>query len=236
MKKYVEIGKHLLDLFLPRRCAMCDNKLNVNEVCLCVGCLSQISWLRISDLYDNEVKLRFGDKHHIQKAACLMYYQTDSAPHRMVISMKYHGRVDVCRTMGRMLASQYLQAGLFEGVDLIVPIPLSKHRKRERGYNQAERIALGMSEIANVRVDTGLISRPIDNVTQTRMSANDRKQNVRGIFAVHNVESWRGKHLLLVDDVITTGATLGEALDVLYEAAPECQFSIASVGLTRVGV
>ena len=124
----------------------------------------------------------------------------------------------------------------FEGVDVIVPVPLARRRERRRGYNQSLMIARGIGSVAGISVDNGLLLRIVDNPTQTMRTAKQRLENVEGIFRAVNEERIRGRHVLLVDDVVTTGATITACADRLVAAGARTISVLTLAASSSVGV
>ena len=105
------------------------------------------------------------------------------------------------------MAEELNEVGFFEGMDMIIPLPLHRNRKRKRGYNQCDFIAEGIKEVTGLPIERDVVLRMVDNTSQTHLLSSERKENVKDIFELKHPETIKGKHLLLVDDVITTGAT-----------------------------
>ena len=136
----------------------------------------------------------------------------------ILYAMKYHGRKKLCRNMGRLMAGELLVSGFFEGIDYLLPVPLYRSRLCQRGYNQSELLARGVSEVTGISLCTDAIVRSRNNATQTHKSGYARWKNVEGLFQpTVNAPKLEGKHILLVDDVLTTGATLIACADALSE-------------------
>ena len=222
----------ILSLFLPRRCIICDKRLTTNEDILCMGCLTTLAHPTLLDIQDNEAVRQLWGILPVHSGITLLYYKKGSEQHKLLEAMKYKGRVDACQKMGQLLASTMSPSGFFTPIDAIIPIPLSKKRQRWRGYNQAEHIALGISKFTGIEICTKAIIRKKDNNSQTRMSYTERMENVKGIFMAQKDARLDGKHLLIVDDILTTGATLRSAIETLHEAFPNATFSIATIALT----
>ena len=130
--------------------------------------------------------------------------------------------------MGRMMAEELKATSFFDGIDLIVPIPLSRKKERQRGYNQSEWIAWGISEATGIPTDTTSVVRTKSNPSQTTLDHRQRRENVRDIFAVRHPGSLEGRHILLVDDVITTGATMLSCAETIARAC-RVRFSVLSL-------
>lgn len=206
--------KHnILDSFIrlcfPPCCIVCGNALAASEECLCMQCLQELP--KIRNMFPDaaqEIEKRFWGKLPIEKAASYFHYAKGSNFDKILFEIKYHGRKEAGKVMGRHAAHNLLPDGFFEGIDLVIPVPLHPARLKQRGYNQSEWIARGISEITQIPVNTDAVYRIGNNSTQTKKSAWERLEAVQGIFAVRNEDDLEGKHILLVDDVLTTGATL----------------------------
>lgn len=223
----------ILSLFLPRRCVICGGRLSVAHRCICTGCLSTFAHPTILDPEDNEAVRRLWGELPVKSGVALSYYHRDSQEKKLFEAMKYRGRIDVCQSMGKLLATTFSELSFFSTIDAIVPIPLSRQRKQWRGYNQSEHIARGISQVTGKPIFTNILVRHIDNETQTHKSATERSENVKGVFSVTKPSRLDGQHILVVDDVITTGATLLSAITTLSQACPNSTFSIACIALTH---
>lgn len=210
--------RRMAAVVMPERCAACGRRLAAGERAVCTDCTLTMPYTRFAAREGNPVERIFIGRFPLGRASAYILYAHGNMASRLVIEMKYHHRTDVAVEMGRRAARELLAAGFFEGVSAIVPVPLSRKRMRHRGYNQSELIAQGLSEVSGVKVDGSLLSRVVDNSTQTRRSTAERLTNVAGIFRAMRPEAVDGRHLLLVDDVVTTGATLTACADALAEA------------------
>jgi ComF family protein len=159
-------------------------------------------------------------------------YEKDNSVSRLIREIKYRGDKALGYEMGQYFGRELEKHLLFRDVDLVVPVPLHRRKKRMRGFNQSEYIARGLADILKIPLDSRTLYRKVYNPTQTRKSRQERWENVEGIFAVRNASVFSGRHLLLVDDVITTGATL-EACASAILSATEARISIVSLALAR---
>ena len=144
----------------------------------------------------------------ICRANALLGYHGGDDSRKIVLALKYRNRQQIGEHFGRIMAADLIDTTFFEGIDAIVPIPLSKKRQLQRGYNQSESLAEGVSKVTGIPVLNNIVERIKDNPTQTKLNTPQRKQNVEGIFRTIDKDSIRGKHILLIDDVLTTGATI----------------------------
>lgn len=148
---------------------------------------------------------------------------------KLVHLLKYKGEARVGYKLGFLLGVQLRESSLFSDVDYVIPVPLHPKKERKRGFNQSMVIAEGVAEALGAKVGRNFVRRTVNTQTQTQKNRIERYANVRSIFSVSNVHRLEGKHLLVVDDVITTGATIESCAAELLNAAT-CRVSIASVG------
>lgn len=196
-----------ISLLFPRCCVVCGRPLAKGEECICAMCNINLPRTNYHLQKDNQVEQLFWGKIPLERATSFFFYRKGSDFRQILHQLKYGGQKDIGAIMGRYMASELSASGFFEGIDVIVPVPLHKRKQRIRGYNQSEWIARGISAVTGIRVDTEVIVRRKHTETQTRKSTFERWENVDGIFELHHAESLKGKHLLVVDDVLTTGAT-----------------------------
>ena len=207
-------GSSFVQLFFPHRCVVCGNLLQEGEEVLCLRCNIRMPRTHFHQHIDNYVERLFWGKLPLGHASSYIFYQKGSACSRILHALKYEGRQDVGNVMGRWMAAELQETGFFDGVDVIVPVPLHRKRQRMRGYNQSECLARGIAQVTGIPVDVSSVERVKHTQTQTHRSAFDRWVNVEGIFRLQCPESFVGKHVLVVDDVLTTGATTTACADV----------------------
>jgi len=168
----------------------------------------------------------------IMRAAALFYYEPHSEVSRIIHSMKYFGHPEAGEFMGRMLAEEIKDDGFFDDINLIIPIPLTRKRQRKRGYNQSREIARGVSDIVGIPVETSAVVRISFGKSQTKMDRWQRMENVKDVFEVKNIDALKGKHILLIDDVVTTGATIISCAREIMKCG-DVKFSVLSLGFTK---
>lgn len=194
-------------LFFPRRCVVCGRPLREAEEGICLRCNMDMPRTNYHRRKDNPVECMLWGKMLLKRASSWFFYRKGSDFRHVVHLLKYGGRKDLGEIMGRLMAAELSEAGFFRGVDVLVPIPLHPLRQRVRGYNQSEYIARGISAVTGIPVDASSVRRCRHTETQTRKSVYERWENVEGAFSLSFPERFAGKHILLVDDVLTTGAT-----------------------------
>ena len=221
-------GRSLLDFVFPRYCVCCGSRLALLEETLCTRCLEGLPRVRFFSWEDNDIARIFWGLVDVQGAASFFHYTRHSPYSRILFALKYHNRPEVGKAMGRMMGEALKRKGFFEGVDLIVPVPLSRKKERQRGYNQSAWIARGIAEATGLPVDTQSVVRTVSNPSQTSLDEHQRQENVRNIFGVAHPERLEGRHILLVDDVITTGATMKSCAETIAHAC-HVRFSVLSL-------
>jgi ComF family protein len=150
-------------------------------------------------------------------ATAWYYFQKGGSVQKIIHELKYNNRKNIGYDLGYLIGTALQNSG-FNKIDLIIPVPLHKIQYSKRGYNQSETIALGLSRGLDKPVDTKTLYRTVDNPTQTNKHRYQRWYNVKGVFALNNTENIQNKHILLVDDVITTGATIEACVTTLMKA------------------
>jgi ComF family protein len=222
-----EIYQSFLHLVFPHVCAGCGSDLNAKESLLCIRCVHDLPATGFEYLPNNPVEKIFWGRVPVEAATAGYYFTKSSLVQVLIHQLKYRGARELGILLGRLLGEQILQSERFQA-DLLVPLPLFQKRERERGYNQAEAIARGISEATRLPLVTGAVLRPEFTETQTRKGRIERWKNIEGKFSVAKPEAIQGRHLLLIDDVITTGATL-ESCGSSLLAVPGTSLSIATL-------
>ena len=222
----------LIDLIFPRHCAVCGEVLSRQERDLCLNCLCSLP--RIEPQHKQEIEQAFWGKVEIERATSFIYYRKGSPYNALMHRLKYNNAPEVGTRLAEMAAKELLESGFFDGITRIVPLPLSKKKQRKRGYNQSEYIARGLSNITGIPVDTKLMRRDIANETQTHKNRDERWENVKDIFSVITPHLFEDEHILLVDDILTTGATLCSCANTLRGKC-NCKISIFTLAYTYNG-
>ena len=216
----------LFDFLFPRTCAICDTRLAFSEQFVCPRCLLELPFeLVTSDWELNRHVFLWRSEHPslVRMGALCIYHRENSAAH-LVHSLKFEHNRHLGVWMGRLAAKRLAASGLFEDVDAFVPLPLSRQRQRSRGFNQAEAIAKGLSLQTGIPLRKDLLIRHANRESQTHFQLADRFRNGRDLFSLTAGAEASGQHLMLVDDVLTTGATMMSAVTAL-ETLPEVRLS-----------
>lgn len=235
----------ILDFLLPRYCPVCKNKLMVEEKAICKNCLSDLPRTRqwmfpqhgsgVGEKSFEEggfAKLFWTRLPELTKAIAFLNFRPKSEIAEIVYDFKYRGMRNTAVEMGRIAAEEILPSGFFDGINALVPLPLNKSRYRERGYNQSERIAYGISLVTGIPVETKYVVRRSFKTSQTSLSKIERPDNVKDVFCLgEKADEMRGKHILIVDDVVTTGATTAACAKIVLQI-PDTKVSIFALGHT----
>ena len=207
--KGVSFFSRILDFIAPRSCCICGSRLSMSEEALCTVCdlhLPRTDFCQQAE--DNEMARMFWGLIPINRCAALFYYENHSQTAGMLYDLKYRQRPEIGTIMGRMMADEMTATAFFNDIDALIPIPLSQQRQRQRGYNQSTEIAKGISERTRIPVIEKAVKRQVFVESQTKKSFWERRDNVEGVFQLVDPAIIAGKHLLVIDDVMTTGATI----------------------------
>ena len=200
--------KSLFNLFYPDLCAACGQNLVRGEKTVCFSCQMKLSFTDYFKNEENPVSRLFYGRCNIEQAMAMCTYERASTIQQLVHQLKYRSRRDVGVFLGKELGKTLKNSPLYNEIDAIIPVPLHKKKEKLRGYNQAEVIAEGISEIMEIPVITDALVRVEFTETQTKKKRWDRYENVKNMFGIQKEQQIKSKHLLLIDDVITTGATI----------------------------
>ena len=237
------LGK-IIDLLFPRYCPICGNRLMGTEEILCTHCLLGLprteTW---KDPYENEIAKMFWVLIPIERCCAFFYYRSHAPSSNILYALKYGNRPDIGIYMGSLIARKGIATHFFDGIDAIIPIPLAPKREKQRGYNQSERIARGIQLETHLPIIIDAVRRDIFVESQTHKNRWQRQDNVRHVFhlndhyhdekgKLHSTTDLAGKHLLMIDDVCTTGATIIACCEELMKAG-KMKFSVASIGWAK---
>jgi ComF family protein len=206
-----------LDFFLPRFCSSCKSKLPSEEKFICVNCLSNIQQASAERL-KNEYDKKFNQEQFISGFTSLFVFEKEKELQSVIHDLKYNGKYRLGIFLGKLFANNMYDRLTEWKIDLIIPVPLHHVKRAERGYNQSDYIVKGISSNAKIRYHLKLIKRKRFTETQTELNLMQRKQNVSGAFKLKSKLQLTGKNILLIDDVITTGATISECGKILHNA------------------
>ena len=230
----------MLNFLFPRYCWICGDRLSVSEQHLCSRCLIDLPRTNFHLRQDNPMEMLFWGCFNIVHAAAFFYYHQNTPTSEILYLLKYRNCPGIGEYMGEIyaqeirLSEENSQCSFFSDIDYIIPLPLNSKKLKLRGYNQCDAICKGLTKVTKIPVLYDVVERVIANSTQTKKSRVERELNVEQIFRLTGMEEKRalliGKHVLLVDDVCTTGSTLKSFASVFNEI-PDIRISILTLGL-----
>jgi len=217
----MNIIANILGLIYPNLCIVCGESLINSENQICMSCVSEMPRTNFHRVKDNIVEKKFWGKVKIEKGTSFFYFAKGSPFQKTLHELKYKGNKKIGKILGMYAATDLIEDNYFSEVDVIIPVPLHPKKLKKRGYNQSEWIAQGLSQILEKPMETKFLHRIRNTETQTKKGVFERFENTEGIFCVEKNGQLAGKHILLVDDVLTTGSTI--------EAAAQALLSVESV-------
>ena len=221
----------MASLIYPRVCVGCNNSLFKHEPLICNACYVSLPKTDYHPEQENPVKRIFYGRVDIQLAGSFLFFQKKGSVQKMLHALKYKGKPAVGQLLGNWYAQDLLKNKLYSTCDYIIPVPLHKKRLQKRGYNQSEFFAKGLSEILHIPILNDVLIKKHFTETQTHKTREERVENTLKSFVVEKPEIIRNKHILLVDDVITSGATI-EACAIQLQKTKQVRLSVASIAYT----
>lgn len=200
--------KNLLNLFFPKVCLSCDNQLEENELYVCTLCRHELPLTNFESSTNNEVtKILYG-RVQLRYTSALLWFSKKGLVQRLLHNLKYKGHEEVGEFLGQWLGQELCRHEGFKTVDVVIPVPLHSKRLRQRGYNQVDKFGRELAEALECDFNTNVLQKTKATRTQVFKDRIKRWMDDDGLFVVTDYESLKGKHILLVDDIITTGATI----------------------------
>ena len=217
----------IVGLLYPSVCAACGTSLFRWEKLVCTRCRSLLPMTGYEMNEDNPVAQMFYGRVRLKAVTACFFFSKEGKVQHLIHELKYKGNADAGVFLGQELGKTLKKAPLYEGLDYLIPVPLHPKKERKRGYNQSLMIARGVSEVTGIPIGDNFLVRSVNTATQTHKSKEERWQNVKDIFEVRNAGKLEGKYVLLIDDVLTTGATL-EACAMKLESVKGIVISCAT--------
>ena len=221
---------NFISLFYPKLCITCGEPLVAAESYFCLECFLKLPKTNYHLSPDNRATDRFAGKIPVAKGASWLYYDKGGISQKLIAEIKYRDNRNLGEWMGALLAKDWLASGFFHGIDCLVPVPLHPSKEKKRGFNQSETIALGISQITDIRINTKNVIRKKANETQTKKTLFERWKNTKDLFEVKDIDFFNNKHVLVVDDVLTTGSTLEAVVQSILKAK-DVKISILSLAI-----
>lgn len=208
----------LSELLFPALCAACSKHLYTGEQVICTKCLYDLPYTDDHLNQHNKVAKQLWARLPFQQAMAMLYFRKGTKVQRLMHQLKYNGKTDVGIKLGQLLGQRLVQNSLYQKIDVVIPVPLHPRKQQARGYNQSEYIAKGIAQELGISVDATSLVRIKFSQSQTKKNRYNRYENMADIFCCFNQQQLKGKNVLLVDDIITTGATLEACGQVLLDA------------------
>lgn len=228
-----DLLRDVVSLVFPPRCAVCGEPLARGERTVCTLCRATAPLTGYWREADNPVARKCWGLVPVYRASGFLFFLHGSGWRQLIHGFKYRGAWRSARVMGAWYGSCLKQSGLYDDVDAVVPLPLHPFKRMRRGYNQSEYIAEGIAGQLGVGVDRHSVRRRRNTASQALKPRRERAHNVENAFAVRRPERLAGRHILLVDDVMTTGSTLLSCAAEILRAVPDCRVSIAALAVSR---
>jgi ComF family protein len=223
-----------LSLIYPRHCEACSRTLYRHETHICNYCRLNLPKSNYHRQAVSPMYMTFAGRVPLIMACSYLLYEKSGKVQKLLHAIKYQQQQELAEYLGKLYAEDLYAAQTFAGVDLIVPVPLHKKKLKLRGFNQSEQFAKGLARGLNIHLSNNHLTRIHDTGTQTRKKKYERWENVDGIFQVNEASELYGKHILLVDDVVTTGATIEASWQALRNVE-DIKISVASIAFADRG-
>lgn len=220
-------------LFFPHTCAGCGNDLIAEEQLLCLQCINHLPFTGFESHAENPLEKNFWGRISISEAMSLLYFTKESMMQNLLHQFKYNGKKEIGFYFGRMIGKAIRESKRFNDIDVLIPLPLFASKEKRRGYNQSTILCEGMAEMMQLPVFKTSVIRTTATETQTHKDRIERWQNIKGKFELKEPQSLHNKHILLVDDVVTTGATLEACAAELLKAG-NTKVSLATLALALI--
>ena len=228
----MKIVQHLFNLFYPSTCICCEQNLLDQEKIICIECRADLPFVENGDFRSNQLTLIFEGRVLIEKGASFLYYHPVGKVKKLIHQLKYKNNESVGEFLGDWFGLKLLETAKFNDIDYIIPVPLHEKKLRQRGYNQLTKFGESLSTILNIEYLEDVLIRSSASKTQTFKNRVERFKNLMTNFSIVDTELIKNKHVLLIDDVVTTGATLEACCKQLLKAE-NIKISIVTIALTE---
>ena len=222
----------VINLFFPKTCHACDAILIDNETDICVRCRHELPLTNYHFERPETMKKIFYGRVHLEAATALFYFHKSGRVQHLLHHLKYKGKEEIGRVFGNWLGAEILESPYFESIDIVIPIPIHSKKLKQRGYNQVALFAQQIAKILNASYVDDVLLKPINTKTQVFQSREARFQSVADSFYTQNLNTIDAQHILLVDDIITTGATI-EACALVLNPENKIRLSVATIAITH---
>lgn len=232
MKRFLkEIISDVADYVMPRRCHLCSAMLAEDDRYVCPSCMARIPRTLYHRQPGNQMEARFAGLFPFERATGHFFYSRSDDMSRLMQDLKYRQFRGLGRYLGYVAGRELYPTGWLSDIDVLMPVPMHPLKQARRGYNPAMEIARGLATVCRVDISTDLkaVRR---HRTQTSLTLAERRRNIEGLFRLDNASAYSGRHILIVDDVCTTGTTLAGAAETVLAVSPSARISLFSLGVT----
>ena len=223
----------IMHLFFPRTCQACGHVLYAQEEVLCMKCLYHLPKTNFHLHEENPVSRVFWGRVNLHGATSFLFFSKGGKVQKLMHNLKYRGKKRVGLYLGKLYGNDLKKSELFKTVEVVLPVPMHPAKQHKRGFNQSALIAQGIAESMGIEIQIDNLIKTLNTASQTKKSRYNRWQNVKDVFQVKDKKMLEGKHILLVDDVITTGATI-ESCAQLLVSLDNVSVSVASLAYAQV--
>lgn len=223
--------KNLINLFFPEVCYACNNMLSDNENGICTICRHELPITNYHLETDNPVEKVFYGRVKLENATSLLLFQKKGMVQQLLHNLKYRGHEEIGEILGQWLGHELKNSSKFKDIDLVIPVPLHKSKQRKRGYNQVSKFAQELAKALDAKYIDNVLVKTIPTHTQVFKTRFARWDESKAIFNVQNSELIKAKHILLVDDIITTGATIESCSNALLNHNKDIKISVATMAI-----
>jgi len=224
--------KVLFNLFFPKLCVGCKNPLLKAETILCVSCAHQLPLTQFHTVHPEGLKNVFYGQVYFENATALFYFHKQGISQQLIHELKYRRRQEIGEYLGKWLVSEIKENPKYQNIDVVIPVPLHKKKLRQRGYNQVEKFGKVMAKYLNATYTDTVLLRVKNTKSQTFKNRVNRLISTQTVFQLSDTEALKGKHVLLIDDVITTGSTIVACAKQLQKT-PNIKLSLAVMAYTE---
>ena len=222
-----------MNLFFPRLCLACSQPISTGEACICLECQATLPETNFHLSKENPFTARFDGRLVVETAAALFFFTKKSKTQHLVHQIKYGDKREAAFELGRFMGQKLIQEPHFQNIDCIVPVPMHPQKRIKRGFNQAELFADGLSEAMKIPVVVSALIKTKMTETQTKKSRLERLKNAEDVFELAAPSLLYGNNLLIVDDVMTSGATLESCANTILAELPDTKISFATLAFAK---
>jgi ComF family protein len=233
LKNWLDIRSSASHLIYPETCLICEHELTQSERSICSFCAPELEYTYFEKYTEpTELDKLFWGRVKIEHTFSLLYFRKEKSTQKILHTLKYAHSPHIGVEFGRIIGRTLKQHSQWKEIDMLVPVPIHPKKEFQRGYNQSEQLAIGISDILSIPVDTDLLTKKLHTGSQTKKGRFDRWDNVSSVFRIGK-STKTPQHIAIVDDVITTGATLESIVRTVQENYPDIRVSIISLALTK---